>query len=233
MSHVLSSRRRRPAATLTLLALAVVAIIAACGGNDSTSPGTPAAVAKVSGDSQTTGVGVATGAPFVARVLNGKNAPIAGVPVTWKITAGGGSLSDTTDTSDVNGEVRTTYTGGTVAGAASVTVSVSDFITRGFTATLTPGPVAALLKFGLDNPAAVKGSAVTLNAKVADQYGNGIEGASVSWAASGGTLSASTGTTPAGGVVTTVLTLGDQPGVYSVTVTTPGAPPLTITITAI
>jgi len=53
--------------------------------------------------------------------------------VSWKVTSGGGSVADTTSTSDASGYARTTYTAGTRSGAATIVATVAQLWTTSFT----------------------------------------------------------------------------------------------------
>jgi adhesin/invasin len=221
---------RRVVALAALLASAIA--LAACTPDSATDPTIPRALALVSGDSQTVTVGAVT-APLVVRVTGSGDAPLAGVPVAWVITTGGGSLSAAVDTTDADGRSEVRYTAGPTAGSASITAGVS-FLATTFNLTLEAGPASRLSKFGADNPAALAGTALQLSAKVSDDFGNGIPGVAVTWAASNGaTLSTTTGTSDAGGIVTTTITLGQATGTYTLTATAAGFAPVTYTITAI
>ena len=79
----------------------------------------------VSGGAQSAVIGTALAQPVVLRVTASDSVPVAGVPVTFAVTTGGGTLSAIADTSDLNGLVSTGWTLGSVVGAQSVTVSAT------------------------------------------------------------------------------------------------------------
>ena len=87
-------------------------------------PGTPA---KISGDTQTGEPSATLANPFVVEVKDGANpaAVFAGVPVTFAVTAGGGTLSATSATTNASGRAETTLTLGSTEGANTVTASVT------------------------------------------------------------------------------------------------------------
>ena len=88
--------------------------------------GDPAdALVKVSGDNQSGTPGNALAAPFVVEVQDEDGEPIAGHSVTFSVTAGGGSLSETSATADEDGLAETTLTLGSQVGINSVQASVS------------------------------------------------------------------------------------------------------------
>ena len=87
---------------------------------------TPTTLAKISGDSQQGTPGTALAQPFVVEVQDGESAAFAGVPVTFAVTAGGGTLSATSTTTDANGQAQSTLTLGNNAGTNTVQVSVQS-----------------------------------------------------------------------------------------------------------
>lgn len=214
--------------------LAFVALLAqaACGGDGSTDPAKPAAMTAVSPDSQSTAAGVKMAAPLVVKVTGGGGSPLAGQQVQWGISAGGGTLSDSISTTNNAGEAQTTYTPGTTPAIAGVTAVVGSLRTT-FRVVLVAGDPAELRKFGSDSPAAVVGSVLTLSVKLVDKFGNGVSGKTITWAAAGGSISATTSTTNDGGVASVTYTLGGQAGTYSLTATAEGLPSTTYTIKAI
>ena len=84
---------------------------------------TPTTLVKVSGDSQQGTSGTALAQPFVVEVQDGESAAFTGVPVTFAITAGGGTLSATSTTTDANGQAESTLTLGNSAGTNTVRAS--------------------------------------------------------------------------------------------------------------
>ena len=71
-------------------------------------------------------------APIVVRTLAADDVPVAGVVVDFAVSTGGGTLSIVKDTSDVNGEVSTSWTLGTLIGTQSITATAAG---------LTPSPL--------------------------------------------------------------------------------------------
>lgn len=220
------------ARVVRIAALSAIALAAACGSDDSTSPSTPSAIARVSADSQTTSVGVAMAQPLVVAVTGSGGSPIANASVVWSIGDGGGTLSDTTVTTDADGHAETTYTPGETPGTAHVVARAGSLVGM-FTISLVAGAPSTLEKFGSDSPAAVVGSTLTLSVKLQDAYGNGIAGATVRWSAESGEAGASTSTTDSGGVATVSFKLGDAPGTYSLTASVDGVAPVTFSVTGI
>ena len=92
---------------------------------------------KVLGDEQIGTVGTVLAKPFVVKVQDQNSRGYAGLPVAFSVTAGGGSLSTNTDTTDATGHAETTLKLGTTASTHTVLVSVEGISqTLTFTATL-------------------------------------------------------------------------------------------------
>ena len=93
---------------------------------------------KISGDTQQGSSGTTLAQPFVVEVRDGDSTAFAGVPVTFSVTAGGGTLSVTSIMTSANGRTQSTLTLGNTAGTNTVRVSVqgiSQIVT--FTAVAT------------------------------------------------------------------------------------------------
>jgi hypothetical protein len=101
--------------------------------------GEPAdALEKVSGDNQSGTPGNALANPFVVEVQDEDGEPLAGHRVTFEVTAGGGSLSATTDTTNASGRAQTTLTLGSERAVNSVQASVSDLDPVTFNTSIDP-----------------------------------------------------------------------------------------------
>ena len=94
----------------------------------------PHTLTKVSGDGQEGTVGEPLAKPFVVSVLDQEGSAFAGAVVTFSVTAGGGTLSSTTATTDVNGRARSTLTLGSDPGTNTVTATVEGLEPETFTA---------------------------------------------------------------------------------------------------
>ncbi len=105
---------------------------------------TPDSLAKVSGDGQEGLAGAVLAEPFVVSVLDEDGAAIAGAVVTFSVTAGGGTLSATTATTDANGQARSRLTLGSDAGTNTVSATVEGLEPVTFTATGQKSPFASL-----------------------------------------------------------------------------------------
>ena len=85
----------------------------------------PAELVKVSGDTQRGSPSLALAEPFVVEVQDADNNPVAGVPVRFSVTAGGGKLSAATVKTGANGRAQTVLTLGSKRAVNSVSASVS------------------------------------------------------------------------------------------------------------
>jgi hypothetical protein len=187
--------------------------------------GAPASIAVVSGAGQSGAAGSVASSPLVAKVTDAGGDPIAGVSVTWTTTAGalGGTLAAT----DAKGLTQRTLTFGHAAGAVTVAATAQG-ITQPATFALTaaPGAPAAITKVSGDGQTGMVSTALAhpFVVGVADQYGNVISGAAVTWSiAGGGALSTLTGTTGATGQAQSALTFGAGAGTTDVTASVTGA----------
>ena len=211
----------------------------------------PHSLTKVSGDSQEGPANTQLAAPFVVSVLDEDGAAIAGATVTFSVTAGGGTLSSTTDTNpctiesstssttattDANGQAATRLTLGSDAGTNTVAATVEGLESEAFTATAAEQamPHSLTKVCGEDQEGTASAQLdeqfVVL---VSDEDGAAMAGVVVSFAvaAGGGTLSAATATTDATGRAATRLTLGSEPGTNTVEATVDGLEPVTFTAT--
>ena len=84
---------------------------------------TPSPPLKISGDNQQGTPGAALERPFVVEVRDANGLAFEGVPVTFTVTAGGGTLSVTSTTTDENGRAQSTLSLGPDAGTNTVSVS--------------------------------------------------------------------------------------------------------------
>ena len=87
---------------------------------------TPTTLESVSGNNQQGVPGVPLTNPFVVEVKDQHSKAFEGVPVTFTVTAGGGTLRVRSTTTDVNGRAKSTLTLGSEAGTNTVSVSVAD-----------------------------------------------------------------------------------------------------------
>ena len=159
-------------------------LLAACGGGGDKGTGgngsTTLAIAANGGTSFAAAAGTAlSGDRPSVKVTDASNGtPKAGVSVTFAVTAGGGSLSGATQTTDANGVATVGgWTLGTTAGANSVRANVTGqaSVSTNFTATGNPGAPTRLV--WSTNPASILTAGASLGnlaVDVADQFGNRV-----------------------------------------------------------
>ena len=187
---------------------------------------TPRSIRIVSGDDQEGSSGSALASPFIVEVQDGNSGAFEGVPVTFAVTAGGGTLSAANTTTDANGRAQSILTLGPNSGVNTVTVSVTGIQEEPtFNAEGIRTPKAFWIIFGIDQQGLVgEALANPFIVEVRDQSGEPMSGAQVMFSvtAGGGTLSVTTAATDSNGRVESILTLGPDPGTNTVTVSVTG-----------
>jgi plastocyanin len=225
-----------------LVAISVLSI--ACGGDGGGTqppPGGALAVSKTataSGDAQSGTVGQPLANPIRVQVTENGSAA-SGVQVNWStVPTGAGTMTPPSGATDADGVASSMWTLGTVSGAhsarAAVTGASGSPVT--FSATAAPDAATSLSRGDGDAQSGVINTqlAAPVQAKVADQFGNGVPGVAVGWAATGATVSAATVATNATGISAVNVTLGGTAGQITITATsgTLTGSPLAFTATA-
>ena len=82
-------------------------------------------LSKISGDNQSGVPGAVLANPFVIEARDGNGSALAGLSVTFTVTAGGGTLSVTNTTTDENGRAESTLTLGPNLGTNTVKASAA------------------------------------------------------------------------------------------------------------
>ena len=211
----------------------------------------PFALKIISGDGQEGSASTQLAQPFVVSVVDQDGSSLAGVTVSFSVTAGGGMLSSTTDanpctvasstssttaTTDANGRAATRLTLGSDAGTNTVSATVEGLEPVTFTATAAEQAMPhSLTKVCGDSQEGMASEqlAESFVVLVSDENGAAMAGVVVSFSvtAGGGTLSAATATTDANGRAATRLTLGSETGTNTVSATVEGLEPVTFTAT--
>ena len=199
--------------------------------------GAAAQLVRHSADPQTAVVATTVPARPSVAVLDEFGNPVAGVAVTFTVAGGGGSLSGASQVSDAAGVATLgSWTVGTSAGTNTLEARAGDE-TVVFTTNATPGPPATITKLAGDNQSAEVGQPVLIapRVRVADQYGNVVGGAELSFTivAGAGTVTPSTVRTEADGTAAvTSWTLGTTAGSNTLSATSGAASPATFSATA-
>jgi hypothetical protein len=187
-----------------------------------------------SGDAQVGTAGEPLAASPAVKVTR-KGEGVPGITIAWAVTAGGGTATALTSTTDAQGLASIGWTLGTVAGAAqSLTATAAGFIGAPitFTATAAPGALAHLAFRGQPTDA-MSGAAITPSVRVAleDRFGNLAAGASAIVTVAletnpgGGTLAGNAQVLAAGGVATFGDLSIDRMGAgYRIAASAPGLP---------
>ena len=189
---------------------------------------TPTSLVKTSGGNQKGSRSAPLPNPFVVEVRDKYRSAFEGVPVTFTVTAGGGTLSTQSTTTDANGRAESTLTLGPDAGTNTVTVTVAGLEPEIFTAIEEAVP-QTLTKSSGDEQRGLAGAQLAnpFIVEVRDQNSETFAGAIVTFTVTtgGGMLSTTSTTTDKNGRTESTLTLGQQPGTNTVTVTVSGLEP--------
>ena len=208
-------------------------------------------LAAVSGDGQEGPASTQLAEPLVVSVVDEDGAAMAGIDVTFAVTAGGGMLSSATDVNpcifksskssitaatDANGQATTRLTLGSDPGTNTVEATVAGLEPVTFTATAAEQATPhRLTKVCGDDQEGTAGKQLTepFVVSVVDEDSSAMAGVDVSFAvtAGGGTLSAATATTNATGHARTRLTLGSELGTNTVVAAVEGLESVTFTAT--
>ncbi len=177
-------------------------------------------------------------ASLAVQVNDQTGAAMANVSVTFSVTAGAGTITSASVTTDASGQASTDWTLGTTAGTQTVRASVTSnaAINQDFTATASPDmPVALSLVGGNMQTGLVNQPlANPIEVMVADQFGNGVSDQPVTFSlppgtGSLGTTDANTGTD---GLASTTWTLGPATGIQTAEATAAGLTGSPIAFTA-
>jgi len=169
-------------------------------------------------------------------VKDNANAVLPGALVTWSVTAGGGSVSPTTRTSDAAGIAKTRRTLGPNAGTQTARATVSGLSPVNFNAvSQIQGAVnIANATTGLLTDTVLATKAESLDVLVTDQNAAPKQGVAVLWASTGGTVSGNNVATSATGHSKVLYTYGTTAGTQTATATVTGlvGSPVTTTFAA-
>src|SRR5437773_442950 len=231
----------------TGLATLPVVALCACGGAGGGGGPQASSIALSAGDNQVAAAGAALPESLAVIVRDNAGAALPGVAVTWSVTAGGGTVSPTTRTSDAGGIAKTRRTLGPNAGTQTARATVAGLSPVNFNAVsqiqgavnianATTGPLT-------DTVLATK--AESLDVLVTDQNAAPKQGVAVPWASTGRTVPGNNAATSATGhskdlytygtTATAQRTLGSGTGDQTATATAsglPGTPLVTFTTTA-
>ena len=194
---------------------------------------TATTLVKISGDNQQGVINTALANPFVVEVRDEDGDPFAGVTVTFTVPTGGGMLSTTGPTTNVNGRAESILTLGPSMGTNTVSVSAAGISqTVPFTAEAVAGqpppqPTATtLVKISGDEQQGVINTALAnpFVVEVRDENNSALSGILVTFSVTtgGGRLNPESTRTDASGRASSRLTLGSSVGTNTVSVSAAG-----------
>jgi plastocyanin len=202
---------------------------------------TQLAQAPVSGDGQTDSVLARLSQPYRVIAKDQNNVPVPGVIVNWAVSAGGGSVSSASSTTDVSGVAVDTATFGATSGAQMVHATVTGLIGSpvSFTSTASAGKATQVaLNGGNAQTGTINAALPTSHSVIVhDGHGNVAAGVAVAWVVGdgGGSVNPTNTTTGSTGVASTTRTLGPTVGTQTDTAKATGltGSPVVFTATAV
>jgi hypothetical protein len=190
----------------------------------------PSLLSLVGGNDQSVTVGSTLANPLAVRVLAADGLGVPGTAVRFRPLTTGGSVRDALVVSDDNGNAATTATLGTVAGLHQFEASVSDLPAAVFDATALAAAASAIAIVSGDNQSVLIGALLAnpLVVRVTDQYGNGVQAATVDWLITSGSglLGAASTVTGTTGTTQNTYTASLLPGIATVSATVRGVSPV-------
>lgn len=197
--------------------------------------GSPVQLTLESAATQTGTVGRALSTPVSVRVVDAYGNYVRGASVSW--AAEDGSIAAITSTTDSLGRSQARWTLGNKTGTQNASASVSGAPGISVVALAQAGTATTVNQESGDKQTQTVRQTLPLPlvGRVVDQYGNGVAGVPVTWAAAtgGGTLLGTSATTDAYGRATALWTLGAPVGSQMATLAVPGMPLTVYTATAL
>ncbi|HEX6041452.1 Ig-like domain-containing protein [Longimicrobium sp.] len=187
-------------------------------------PDVPATLSVTAGNGASGAVGAALDS-LAVTVKDRHGNPIVGLPVTWAVATGGGSVSPAQTVTGAGGVSKTQWTLGLrVDSAQGVVVRVAGLDSVAFTANaVTAGVPLQLAKRGGDGQRGPAGSVLldSLGVVLRMPDGRPVQGAVVNWSvpAAAGTVTPAVSRTDANGAASAVWRLGTSPGLVQATAT--------------
>ena len=181
----------------------------------------------VDGNDQTAAPGTTLPTALVVEVVDEAGNPVVAAPVTWVVTAGGGTLSPATGTTDASGRASTSWTLGATAGTNTALAIVSGVGQAEFNATAAAGTASEIRVVSGDGQTGQAGGGLAspLVVQVLDDGENPVSGVAVTWTVTsgGGSVSPASAATGADGQASTAWTLGPGTGTQRVQAAATGA----------
>ena len=197
-------------------------------------PGDPAAPTIVQGNNQVLNSGATTPNALVIQIADAFGNVVGGAPVTWEVvTAGTLTLVNSFQQADSNGRASTLVRAGNTPGTFQVrATSGSGNILFNVIVNASLGSLAPVS--GQDNPAVLVGTAFPqpLVVQVNDTTARPVQGVTVTWAATNGSVSSPTSTTDANGRASITATAGNTAGAVTITAAVAGLPNVSFSLQA-
>jgi plastocyanin len=218
-----------------LLLFGVLATAQCGGGGGGTGP-TPNSIAVSAGNNQVGAAGTALAESLAVIVRDQGGAPLAGINVSFTVTAGGGSVSPASRATDAAGIAKTRRTLGPNAGTQTVNAAAGSLAPAQFSAVSQINGAVNIANSTTppltDTVGATK--AESLVVLVTDQNAAPVQGVAVTWGSTGGAVSATSVPTSAAGLSKVRFTYGTGAGNQTATATVTGlvGSPVSITLTA-
>lgn len=190
-----------------------------------TATSAPASQLRVSsGNNQVGPAGSPLAAPIVVIATDAVDNPKAGVPVTFTVASGGGSVSAATVVTNASGLASVQWTLGTASGAQTVVATAPGLTAVTFTASGGASTSSSVTIVSGNNQVGSPGVTLSqpLRVRVSDAFGNGVPNASVAFTPTpgSGTVNPSVALTDNNGFAQTTWTLGPAGGLKTVTAST-------------
>jgi len=166
--------------------------------------------------------------------LSGQPSP--NITVTWSALSGNGVVTQATSVTDATGTAKNTWRISDTARVNVLTAAIPSVSSATFQATGLAGPAANIIRVTKDSSATVTGASMLLTVRTTDKGGNPVPGVTVSWTATGGSLTLSQTATGASGnadVVFTAGSIGSPATVYTVTAAAPGIGSVSFKVTGL
>jgi Bacterial Ig-like domain (group 1) len=182
-------------------------------------------LAAYAGAKQSGAAGSTLSNPIVAQARDAYNNPVPGVTINFSAN-NGGIVNPTSAITNAKGQASTSLQLPNKAGTVTVTASSSGLKSVLFQETTVAASPASVTATGGNDQTAPAGTTLpqTLNVTVADQYGNPVSNASVTFTdnGAGGSFSSNPVSTNSSGVAAVSYTLPSNTGTISLTGSVPG-----------
>jgi hypothetical protein len=172
----------------------------------------------------------------VAAKVTLSGQPSPNVTVTWSATSGNGVVTQATSVSDAAGMVTNTWRISDTARVNVLSVAIPSITSATFQATGLAGPAMNIVRISKDSSATISGASTLLTVRATDKGGNPVPGVTVTWTASGGSLTLQQTKTGASGNADVVFTAGSIGGpatVYTVTAAAQGIGSVSFKVTGL